>query len=219
MKTRKQYDQELHRLKQSLYHMGQKVSEALKGAITALQNQDEELAERIVAGDHLINQMEEDIEEAIVRIITREQPVASDLRQLIAALKITTSVERIGDFAVDIAKTAKRVKQTDLIDSISSFPLMIDTVHKMIQAGLEAYVDNDAELAHEMAKMDDHVDKMYSQIVQSLMQRMIENPDELEHVLQLAYVARYFERMADHCTNIGEAVLYIVKGKRLDLNQ
>jgi phosphate transport system protein len=216
---RKNFDYDLEELKKKLLNMSALVEVAIKDSIEALKTQNLTLAEQVIEGDKEINRLEDEIEDLVVRIIASQQPVASDLRKIMSALKITTSVERIGDFAVDIAKAAKRIGNQNLIKPLQDIPIMAEIAQTMIREGINAYIDNDVEKAQEMADMDDKVDKMYASIVKELLQKIVEHPDKIEQIMQLAFVARYIERTADHCTNIAEAILYIVKGKRVDLNQ
>jgi phosphate transport system protein len=219
MVVRKNFEKELQVLKDKLSHMGALAEEAFKDSIESLKSQDLDLAEKVLAGDDAINQLEEEIEELVVKIIASQQPVASDLRKIMSALKITTSVERIGDFAVDIAKTTKRIGKEELVKPLKDIPAMAEIVQTMIREGLNAFIDENVVLAEEIANMDDQVDNMYATVVQDLLKRVIDKPEKMDQIIQLAFVARYIERSADHVTNIAEGILYSVKGKRVDLNQ
>jgi phosphate transport system protein len=219
MVVRKNFENDLQVLKDKLSHMGALAEEAFKDSIDSLKSQDLDLAEKVLAGDDAINQLEEEIEELVVRIIASQQPVASDLRKVMSALKITTSVERIGDFAVDIAKTTKRIGKEQFVKPLKDIPAMADIVQTMIREGLNAYIDENVVLAEEIANMDDQVDKMYATVVQDLLKKVIDTPEKMDQIIQLAFVARYIERSADHVTNIAEGILYSVKGKRVDLNK
>jgi phosphate transport system protein len=219
MVVRKNFENELQVLKDKLSHMGALAEEAFKDSIESLKSQDLDLAEKVLAGDEAINQLEEEIEELVVKIIASQQPVASDLRKIMSALKITTSVERIGDFAVDIAKTTKRIGKEQLVKPLKDIPAMAEIVQTMIREGLNAFIDENVVLAEEIANMDDQVDNMYATVVQDLLKKIIDQPEKMDQIIQLAFVARYIERSADHVTNIAEGILYSVKGKRVDLNQ
>lgn len=219
MVVRKNFEKELQVLKDKLSHMGALAEEAFKDSLESLKTQNLELAEKVLAGDAAINQLEEEIEELVVKIIASQQPVASDLRKVMSTLKITTSVERIGDFAVDIAKTTKRIGKEELVKPLQDIPAMAEIVQTMIREGLNAYIDQNVELAEEIAEMDDQVDKMYKKVVQDLLSKIIDKPEKMDQIIQLAFVARYIERSADHVTNIAEGIIYSVKGKRVDLNQ
>lgn len=199
--------------------MSSLAEQSFQDAIFALKNQDQVLAHKLIERDKAINDMEEEIEELVVKLISTQQPVASDLRKIIATLKMASSIERIGDFAVDIAKATKRIGTNDIIHSIEDLPMMLDIVQNMIRKGMIAYTDENVSLAEEMAAMDDQVDKIYAGMIQRLMEVMMDQPDKKEEVIQIAFVIRYIERIADHTTNIAEAILYIVKGKRVDLNK
>lgn len=219
MVVRKNFEKELQVLKDKLSHMGALAEEAFKDSLESLKTQNLELAEKVLAGDAAINQLEEEIEELVVKIIASQQPVASDLRKVMSTLKITTSVERIGDFAVDIAKTTKRIGKEELVKPLQDIPAMAEIVQTMIREGLNAYIDQNVELAEEIAEMDDQVDKMYKKVVQDLLSKIIDKPEKMDQIIQLAFIARYIERSADHVTNIAEGIIYSVKGKRVDLNQ
>jgi phosphate transport system protein len=216
---RKNFENELQLLKEKLLKMGALSETSLKNAIIALKTQDLALADKVVQGDTAINQIEVEIEELVVKIIASQQPVATDLRKIMSALKIAASVERIGDFAVDIAKATKRIGTETHIKPLQDIPALAEMVQNMIREVLNAFVDENIELALEMAALDDEVDKKYASIVQELLQKMLSHPEKMDQVIQLAFIARYIERIGDYVTNIAEAILYSVKGKRVDLNQ
>lgn len=216
---RESFDQDLVTLKNKLYEMGSLSQRAVKKASQALQQKNLRMAEDVIVEDRYINKLEEQIEELIVQIITAQQPVATDLRKIISTLKVTSSLERIGDFAVDIAKASKRLSSYPQQQLYEQLPIMFDTVLKMVKAGMDAYMEEDVQLAKDMASLDDYVDGMYADMVKKLLESAKQTNPDSEHVIQLAYVARYIERIADHATNISEAVYYIVRGERVDLNQ
>jgi phosphate transport system protein len=216
---RKNFENELQLLKEKLLKMGALSETSLKNAIIALKTQDLVLADKVIQGDTAINLIEVEIEELVVKIIASQQPVATDLRKIMSALKIAASVERIGDFAVDIAKATKRIGTEPHIKPLQDIPALAEMVQNMIREVLNAFVDENIELALEMAGLDDEVDKKYASIVQELLQKMLSHPEKMDQVIQLAFIARYIERIGDYVTNIAEAILYSVKGKRVDLNQ
>jgi phosphate transport system protein len=219
MAIRKTFDKELALLKEKILTMGSLSGNALRQSVEALKIQDMTMAQQVVNGDQQINNLEIEIEELVVKIIASQQPVASDLRKIMAALKISTGLERMGDFAVDISKATLRIGTEPLIKPLNDLPVMGDIVQNMLREVLNAYIDENVELAQEMASMDDKVDKMYSTIVKDLLNKMVEEPTKIEQVMLLSFVARYIERVADYVTNIAEAITYSVKGKRVDLNQ
>jgi phosphate transport system protein len=218
MSARKRFDQELILLKQKMYHMGSYAQDALKKSSQALEQQDISLAQQVIEDDRQINELETEIEEQIIQLITTQQPVASDLRIIMATLKIVSSIERIGDFAVDISKATVRMGNESKVKPLREISLMFNIVQNMVKVCLNAYMEEDAELAKDVAGLDDHIDHLYSGVVEELHTKMSDIPFVREQVIQLAYVARFVERIADYATNISEAVCYIVSGERVDLN-
>lgn len=219
MIVRKNLDSEMNLLKEKLRNMGFLAQEAFIHSIEALTKQDTVLASRLISEDAEINQLEEEIEELVVKVIASQQPVASDLRKIMSAIKIATSIERIGDFAVDICKAVLQMSEYRELHSMEDIVTMAQIVQNMIQESLEAFVQEDVQLALETSKQDDQVDALYSKTVQDLLKTMLSEPQSMDQIIQLAFIARYIERIADHVTNILEAILYSVKGKRINLNQ
>lgn len=219
MVIRKAFDQDLDELKKKLIEMGNLARGAFDRSIEALVQQDLELAEQVVNGDQKINQLEDEMERMIVHMIAAQQPVATDLRRLISALKIMTSLERIGDFAVDIAKGVQRIGKRPLVKPLQDIPEMAALVSRMVEEGLNAFIQLDADQARQIAKVDDQVDKLYSIVVDDLIKIVMDNPAKTDQVIQLAFISRYIERIADYVTNIAEGILYEVKGKKEDLNR
>lgn len=219
MIVRKNLDFEMNLLKEKLKNMGLLAQEAFIHSIEALTKQDTVLASRLISEDAEINQLEEEIEELVVKVIASQQPVASDLRKIMSAIKIATSIERIGDFAVDICKAVLQMSEYRELHSMEDIVTMAQIVQNMIQESLEAFVQEDVQLALETSKQDDQVDALYSKTVQDLLKTMLSEPQSMDQIIQLAFIARYIERIADHVTNILEAILYSVKGKRINLNQ
>ncbi|MGZ7445176.1 phosphate signaling complex protein PhoU [Paenibacillus sp. TH7-28] len=219
MIQRKEFDQNLEELRQLLGQMGEHVEQGLTGAIGALRAMDSQKAKEIVERDIELNQMEEQVMEIGSRLIVTQQPVAKDLRRIIVAFRISSDLERMGDLAVDIAKVTMRLEGQKLIKPLIDIPKMSDLVILMLRESLQSYLDENTDLAYKMAKDDDEVDHLYSQMIQELYTFMIENPDSLQQAMLLTLVGRYIERIADHATNIGESAVYLVTGHRPDLNQ
>lgn len=218
MVTRRELDEGLKQLKDMLCDMGQRVEIALGDAMSALVNLDTAEARRIVADDPQLNQLEGNIAEIGARLIATQQPVATDLRRILAALKIASDLERMGDLAVDVAKTAIRLDGQTLVKPLIDLPKMAEMVKGMIAESLRAFVDENVDLAYKMAKDDDQVDTLFGVIFMDLAAIMAENPKAIGQSMLLSFVARYIERIADHATNIGESVVFLVTGKRPDLN-
>lgn len=198
--------------------MGGLVEKALNDSITSLKELDQELANRVVEEDQHINDFEYEIEAAAVHLIATQQPVAKDLRKIISFIKIAGDLERMGDFAVNIAKVTRRLEGEKLIKPLVDIPQMAETAAKMVNTGLNAYIDENVELAYTLDDMDDQVDAFYKRILNELFEIMAKNPDTINQAIQLAFVGRYIERIGDHATNIGESVIYLVEGKKPDLN-
>lgn len=216
--TRQQFESSLNELRNALIQMGQEVEKALVKAIQSLKEGDQALADEVVQSDPHINKMEVDIDNIGTNLIATQQPVAKDLRRILIAFKMAGDLERMGDLAVDIAKVTKRIGGEPLIKPLVDIPRMADIVRTMTSDSITAYVEENLDLAYKMAKMDDEVDHLHSQILRETFVFMVENPSTVNQVLQLCFVSRYLERMADHATNIGESVVYLLKGVRPDLN-
>jgi phosphate transport system protein len=218
MNTRSNFDSNLLQLKEMLLEMARKSETSIKEAIAALINQDFEKAELIINGDDEIDQLEHDINDKAIVLIAKEAPVARDLRKIIVALKISSEVERIGDLAVNIAKSAIHIGNEKHIKEIVDIPKMMDMALEMLSESLTAFYSEDTELAQRCAAKDDQVDEMYGRLIRELMGYIQQYPNNINQITQLAFVARYIERLADHTTNISENVIFLVTGKRYDLN-
>lgn len=215
---RQHFDSSLNELRKQLIEMGNKVEQAILASVQSLKDGSMELAREIIAEDASINAMEETIVETGTTLIATQQPVAKDLRRILIAFRMASDLERMADLAVDIAKVTLRIGDEPLIKPLVDIPRMAEIVQQMTRDSIEAYVDENVDLAYRMAKMDDDVDHLHSQILRELFVFMVENPKTVNQSLLLCFVSRYLERMADHATNIGESVVYLVKGKRPDLN-
>ncbi|OKP87814.1 phosphate transport system regulatory protein PhoU [Paenibacillus helianthi] len=219
MIRRKEFDKDLEELRSLLQQMGEHVTDALEGAVLALQNLDTERAQEIVKADLRLNAMEDRIMEIGSRLIITQQPVAKDLRRIIVAFKISSDLERMGDLALDVAKVTMRIQGQQLIKPLVDIPRMAEIVSGMITEAIQSYLDENTDLAYKMAQDDDLVDQLYSGMINELYAYMVEKPEFLNQAMLLTLVGRYIERIADHATNIGESVVYLVTGKRPDLNQ
>lgn len=218
MNTRPRFDAELQHLKDKLLEMVTMSKHAMDEAIDALKTQNLEKADEIIKNDLTINELEREINELVIGIITKQQPVASDLRRIMVAAKISSDIERIGDLAVNIAKSTKFIGTEPLIKPIEQLPQMAAITQQMLSDALDAFNKEDTVAAHRIAKTDDEVDNMFGEIVQELMGLMAEKPQSINQITQLTFICRYIERAGDHVTNIAENILYIVKGERVDLN-
>jgi phosphate transport system protein len=217
--TRHQFDIALDDLRQKIMDLGSKVEQRIAQGVDSLARQDMELANQVIVGDLEINDLQAEIEEQCMLLIATQQPFARDLRKIVAGFKISINLERIGDQAVDIAKTTLRIGTSPLIKPLIDLPRMAEIVHQMISQGLQAYVQEDEVLARQMSQMDDSVDQLYKQIFRELLLLMIEDPTNINQGTHLLFTARFLERMGDYCTNGAEEAVYLVTGKRTDLNE
>ena len=218
MVRRKELDEGLEQLKLMLLEMGNIVERVLGEAMQALAAVDVDKAKSIIKEDIKLNQLEENIDDLGARIIATQQPVAKDLRRILIAFKMASDLERMGDLSVDIAKVVLRLEGQTLIKPLVDLPLMAEISQLMIYESIQSYVQENVDLAYKMAKDDDQVDALYSQVIGDLFALMIENPKTISQASLISFVGRYIERIADHATNIGESVVYLVTGKRPDLN-
>ncbi|MGM7701995.1 phosphate signaling complex protein PhoU [Pseudalkalibacillus sp. Hm43] len=219
MVVRESFQTQLDELRDLLVQLGGLAEAALDEAIDSLKNQDIDKALRIIENDNRINALEEEINDKAILLIAKQAPVASDLRRIIVAIKISSDVERIADFAVNIAKSVIRIGKEPLIKELVDIPELAEMAKTMLAEAIQAYNDEDIILAKKMADRDDYVDEKYGELIQELLGKMKDYPDSTNQVIQLSFICRYIERAADHATNIGENIVYLVKGKHYDLNE
>lgn len=217
--TRHMFEEQLDGLHRKLMSMGTLVEEAIHKSIKSLVERDLQLAEQVIASDHLINELEQEIEMGCFRMIALQQPVGGDLRRLGTMLKLVTDLERMGDHAVSIAKTTRRLMAEPYVKPLIDIPLMADHVKAMVRDSLNAYIGLDKQAAEEIALRDDIVDKLFSTIFRDLIDVMTKNSQSISQGTHLLLVAQYLERIADHVTNICEWIIYMSTGKLTDLNK
>jgi phosphate transport system protein len=217
--VREKFHGDLKILREKLLEIGRLTHEALSKSIEALQTSNIELALEIIDGDAYVDDLEEEINDLAILLIAKQQPVAIDLRRIIVAIKIASDVERMADFAVNVAKSAIRIGNEELIKPLEHVKKMHDISIEMLSLSLKAYHEEDLVLAKKVAEMDDEVDELYGITIKELLSLAKEKQEAMNQITQLLFVARYLERMADHTTNVAESVFYLVKGKRYDLNE
>lgn len=198
--------------------MGSSVENLIHSAVESLSKLDEQQAQQVIKDDDMIDDYLTRIDELSLRLIALQQPMASDLRIIGTALKIATDLERIADHAVDIAKITIRFAGEELVKPLEVIPEMADIAKEMLRESLMAYTERDVHLAAALAEKDDRVDKLYSSVMQEIIGMMNSEYSRNWQLTHLLFVAHYLERVADHTTNIGEGVIYMVTGKRKDLN-
>ncbi len=214
MDRRKSFVSSLEDLRADLLRMGAAVERAIHDAVKSLVNRDQALAERVVQGDDAIDQLELDIESQCLSLLALQQPMAKDLRVIGTALKVITDLERMADHAVDIAQVTIALHGQRLIKPLIDVPRMAELAQAMVRKSLDAYVDENVEAARAVIEADDEVDHLYAQVFRELLLIMMENPRSIEQATHLLLVAQYLERIADHATNLGEWVIYMVTGER-----
>jgi len=211
---RKYFDNDMEKLKKMLFDMGILAEEIIDISINSLLKKDEKLANIAIKLDEKVDEMEYIIEGKCLELIALQQPMAKDLREISAILKIITDIERIGDHGVNIAKVTKSISKEEYIKPLVDIPKMADISKKMIRKSLESFVEKDVQLAKQVAKMDDIVDNIYEEIYLELLNKLTEDKKIMNQVINLLFIGRYIERIADHTTNICEKIIYMVDGKR-----
>lgn len=215
---RNSFHGELEELQAEILKMGGIVEEAIDRAVHSLSNQDVALARQVIDDDDVVDDLEIAIEKRCLNILALQQPVAGDLRVVGTALKIVTDLERMADHASDIAKVTVRLEGQPLIKPLIDIPRMAELAQRMTREALTSYVRRDQELARRMIQLDDSVDHLYGQIFRELLVYMMEDPRTIRQATYLLFVAQYLERVADHATNLGEWVIFMVTGDRVELN-
>jgi phosphate transport system protein len=214
--TVKAFDEDLNRLRGLISEMGGRAEQALLQAMTALNMGDLDLAAQVVQGDKKIDALETEVEQLTVQTIALRAPMADDLREMIAALKIVSVVERIGDYAKNIAKRVALMDQTRSIEAIPLLMSMSSLVVELVHDALDSFAARDAELAVRVTIRDKTVDDFYNSIFRALVTFMMENPKHITESAHLLFVAKNLERIGDHATNIAEMVHYVVTGERME---
>jgi len=203
----------LDQLKQDILALGAKAEESLRNAVHSLEARDAALALKVTRGDHVIDRMEVDIEEECLKILALHQPVAADLRLIVAVLKINNDLERIGDIAVNIAERAAFLAGQPPVQTRLDFPLMAQRAQRMLRKSLDALVNVDVPLAREVLVDDDAVDAMNREMFIQVQDAIRSKPEDMESLIHLLSISRHLERVADQATNIAEDVIYMASGE------
>lgn len=210
---RKHFSRELEKIKKLILSLGAKVEEQVRMATQAVETHDAELAQQIIKSDYDVDEMEVEIEEECLKILALHQPVAVDLRFLIAVIKINNDLERIGDQAVNIAERVDVIAKRDLSDLFFDYTSMGEKVQEMLKMSLDALVSMDYDLAYSVVMRDDEVDQIKSDAYDRIKQAMSNHPDKIGYLINLLLISRHLERLADHATNIAEEVIYLIEGE------
>jgi phosphate transport system protein len=214
--TVRSFDEQLKHLKHLIVQMGGYAEAELDNAITALTRRDTALAQATVGSDSRLDELEQEAANLAVRILALRQPMASDLREIVSALKISSDLERMGDYAANVAKRAIAISQLPAVRPAGSIPRMARLVQAIIKDVLDAYVERDAERAVDAWRRDEEVDEMYTSIFRELLTYMMEDPRNISACTHLLFVAKNIERIGDHATNVAEIIHYLVLGRQID---
>jgi phosphate transport system protein len=213
--TVKAFDEDISTLRGMISEMGGRAEAAIASAMTALVKHDLKIAAEVIADDKKIDALEAEVERLAVQIIALRAPMANDLREVVAAIKIAGVIERIGDYAKNIAKRATVIEGRGKIEPLTLLPAMAEVAGDMVHAVLDAFAARDAAAAERVSEMDQKVDGFYNSIFRTLVAFMMENPATISNAAHLLFVAKNIERIGDHATNVAEMVYYAATGDHM----
>jgi phosphate transport system protein len=211
----KSYDEELRRLNNAITEMGGLAESQLAAAIQAVVDRDSDLAASVVETDVKVDQLQRDVDNLAIRLLALRQPVGSDLRQIFAAIKIASDLERICDYAANIAKRSIVLDQFPPVQPITALPRMSRVAELLVKDVIDAYVERDAGKAYAVWMRDEELDEMYAGLFRELLTYMMEDPRNIGPSTHLLFMAKNIERIGDHATNIAEDLYYLVHGTPL----
>ncbi|MBA4099407.1 MAG: phosphate transport system regulatory protein PhoU [Rhodospirillum sp.] len=212
----KSFDEDLKRLNNVIAEMGGLAEAQLTRAVDSLVRRNTELATQVVQDDKRIDALETEVGQMTVRMLALRQPMAQDLREVVAAIKIASDIERIGDYAKNIAKRAIVLSAHAPLKPVTSIPRMSQLALHIIKDVLDAYIEKDAEGARAAWRRDEEVDEMYNSVFREMLTYMMEDPRNIGPCTHLLFIAKNIERIGDHATNVAEIVYYLVHGRSLD---
>ncbi len=207
---RHHFQQQLGALKERLLAMGGLAEERVRTAMQGLVDRDAQLIEEVLNGDMPVNELHIEIDDLCFKLLALHSPMAADLRGVMAAIKINSDLERVGDMAVNIAEAARRYASHPPVKKLIDLPLMADIAQAMLHDALDSYVRRDTGLAHQVLNEDDRLDALKTQVFRELLTYMLQDPGTVEPALDLILVSRHLERIGDHATNIAEDVIFMV---------
>jgi phosphate transport system protein len=209
------YEKELQEIKEGLLYEGALVEQAIEHAVRSLLERDSDLARTVIAGDDQINELDEKIEGACIRLLALRQPTAKDLRLIATTIKINGHLERIGDIAVNIAKRAMDLNEVPPVKPYVDLPRMADITREMVRESLDALVNEDCDLACAVREKDEVVDNLNEQIFRELLTFMLEDPKTIHRALMITQISKNLERISDHAEGNANMVIYMVTGKNV----
>ena len=207
------FQEELEALEGRLLEMGGLAEECVRASVQGLASRDAALIESVIAGDEPINRLHIEIDNRSFRLLALYQPMATDLRAIVAAVKINSDLERVGDLAVNIAEAAQRYVRHPPVKHLIDIPRMADIAQRMLRDALDAYVKRDTDMARAVLNMDGELDALKTQVFRELLTYMLQDPATIQPALELILVSRHLERIGDHATNIAEDVIFMVEAQ------
>jgi len=218
MQTRGQLQEELNKVRRELTLMASRVGEDLGKALTVLRSGGEELAQEVKDSGKIVNELQLKIEDMALVLIATQQPVARDLRELIMVFKITSNLERIGDYSIHLVKAAVKLASRPPFRSMERIECMAETGQEMLKAAFSAYLNQDAEAARKAAAMDDNIDKEHKALTEEILKLMKKESELVKPAARLLRLSGFMERLGDHITNICEGIIFMTQGRHEDLN-
>lgn len=218
MGIRERFEQDLIDVQQQFMRLCDLSAASLQQAFSSFVNQDIDLALSIIKEDVKLNRLEEEISDRVILLIAKQQPVATDLRRLMVLVKAANDVERIGDYAVNIAKETIRIGKQPFVTSIEPIEQMYALTSRMLREISEAFIEENIIKAKENAELDDEVDFLYGSTLQTYLKLTAVTPESIAQLTNLSFICMYLERCGDHATNLAEHLIYLVKGKHYELN-
>ena len=209
-RSTRHFEEELERLEERLLEMGGLAEERVRASIDGLVSRNPGLVAAVISGDEPINRLHIDVDSRCFRLLALYQPMATDLRAIVAAVKINSDLERVGDLAVNIAEAARRYLGHAPVKPLIDIPRMAEIAQTMLRDALDAYVRRDTELARAVLGRDDELDGLKTQVFRELLTYMLQDAATIEPALDLILVSRHVERIGDHATNIAEDVIFMV---------
>lgn len=219
MEARHRFTLELNNLKQLILKMGALVEESLGKAITALARRDSELAQAVIEGDSVIDDLQNQIEDNCTRLIATEQPVAGDLRAILTSVKLCSDLERIGDHARHLARAVEQIPGSVMAVALPKIRRMAELGQSMVHDSLTAFVEQSADGAMAVAARDEEIDHAHQELYAEIVTMMKQHPEQIDAGISLMFLNRFLERLGDHVTNMCEWVIYANRGEHIELNR
>ena len=210
---RHHFQRELETLKERLLAMGGLAEERVRTAMQGLVERDGELIDQVLNGDMPLNELHIEVDDLCLKLLALHSPMAADLRAVMAAIKINSDLERVGDMAVNIGEAARRYIHHPPVKRLIDIPRMAGAAQRMLRESLDSYVRGDVPLAQQVLDQDDELDTLKTQVFRELLTYMLQDPSTIEPALDLILISRHLERIGDHATNVAEDVIFMVSGR------